>query len=86
MASGVLNSFALILGHCAYIPPSGRAALAIVGYFFGAVPGYSVADYHAALTEQLVAAGETAAQAAKEVAWLDRCAASYVVPPWARSH
>lgn len=86
MESAVLHSFALIIGKCVVIPPSAKAALLMVGYFFGAVPGLSAADYHAMLARQLVAAGESRAQAAQDVAGFDRCAASYVVPPWARAH
>jgi hypothetical protein len=75
-----VNSFAMIFGKCVWIPPSPKAALVALSYFYGATPGVLPADYEAALRDQLVAAGFTQQAAVAEVKWLDDCFASYVVP------
>jgi hypothetical protein len=75
-----VNSFAMIFGRCVWIPPSPKAALMALSYFYGAVLGGTPADYEAALRTQLVAAGSTEEAATAEVRWLKDCFASYVVP------
>lgn len=76
-----MNSFALIVGKCVWIPPSGKAALAFIMYLWGASgPGVTVQDYEALIIEQMVIAGETKDQAQDDMQWLNHCAASYVVP------
>ena len=81
-----MNSFALIIGKCVWIPPSPKAALAVMLYFFGAGdPGTLPATYEAVIEQQLVSAGAAAAQAHKEMLWLDECFGSYVVPADKRS-
>ena len=63
-----------------WIPPSPKAALLTLSYFYGVAPGVSSADYEEAIRAQLVAAGATSQAAAAEVKWLDDCFASYIVP------
>jgi hypothetical protein len=75
-----VNSFAMIFGKCVWIPPSPKAALLALSYFYGAVLGGTPDEYEAALRAQFVAAGFTQQAASAEVRWLDDCFASYVVP------
>jgi hypothetical protein len=75
-----VNSFAMIFGKCVWIPPSPKAALLALSYFYGITPGVPPAEYEDAIRGQLVAAGATEEAAQAEVKWLDNCFASYVVP------
>jgi hypothetical protein len=77
-----MNSFAMIFGHCVWIPPSPKAALVALGLFFGIGVGGEpdVAADEALIAGQYVSAGKTEAEAKKEVAWLNQCFASYEVP------
>jgi hypothetical protein len=77
-----MNSFAMIFGHCVWIPPSPKAALVALGLFFGIGVGVEpdVAADEALIADQYVATGKTQAEADKEVAWLNACFASYEVP------
>ena len=70
----------MIFGKCVWIPPSPKAALLALNYFYGVVPGLPATEYETAILAQLVAAGATREAAAAEVKWLDDCFASYVVP------
>jgi hypothetical protein len=72
-----MNSFAMIFGKCVWIPPSPKAAMIALAYFFGTVPGLSPAAYEALIRQQLVAAGASEESAAAEVKWLDGCFATY---------
>jgi hypothetical protein len=75
-----VNSFAMIFGKCVWIPPSPKAALMALSYFYGAAPGVAPAEYETALRAQFLAAGFTQQAATAEVKWLDDCFDSYVVP------
>ncbi len=68
-----MNSFAMIFGHCVWIPPSPKAALVALGLFFGIGVGGEpdVAADEALIAGQYVSAGKTEAEAQKEVAWLN---------------
>jgi len=83
-----MNSFAMIFGHCVWIPPSPKAALVALGLFFGiGITGEpDIAAGEAILTSQYVATGKTPIQAQKEVALLNACFGSYEVPPENRNH
>src|SRR5215469_4670596 len=83
-----MNSFAMIFGHCACIPPSPKAALVALGLFFGiGVHGEpDIAAGEAILASQYVAAGKTQSEAQKEVASLNACFGTYEIPPENRSH
>jgi hypothetical protein len=83
-----MNSFAMIFGHCVWIPPSPKAALVALGLFFGIGVGGEpdVAADEAEIAAQYVSAGKTEAEAQKEVAWLNACFASYEVPADKRAH
>ena len=70
----------MIFGKCVWIPPSPKAALLALSYFYGVAPGVPPAEYEDAIRAQLVAAGASQEAAAAEVKWLDDCFASYVVP------
>lgn len=70
----------MIFGKCVWIPPSPKAALLALGYFYRVAPGLAPAEYADAIRGQLVAAGATQDAAAAEVKWLDDCSASYVAP------
>jgi hypothetical protein len=72
-----MNGFAFIVGHCVWIPPSAKAALAFTAWFFGAVPGMQPEDYAQAIAAQYRAAGKTERQAAAQIAWLRGCIASW---------
>jgi hypothetical protein len=75
-----MNSFAMIFGKCVWIPPSPKAALLALSYFYGVAPCTPPTDYEAAIRGQLTAAGASQEAAAAEVKWLHDCFASYVVP------
>jgi hypothetical protein len=49
-----VNSFAMIFGKCVWIPPSPKAALLALSYFYGVAPGVPPAEYEAAIRAQLV--------------------------------
>ena len=77
-----MNSFAIIFGHCVWIPPSPMAALVALHLFFG-VDIHTNSEYAAAKTaiaQQYVSTGKTEAAAEKEVADLDACFGTYEVP------
>ena len=78
-----MNSFAIIFGHCVWVPPSPKAALLALGLFFGVgVTGEAdvVAD-QTAIVDQYVSAGMTRFDAEHEMAALNACFASYEAPP-----
>jgi hypothetical protein len=75
-----MNSFAMIFGKCVWTPPSPKAALLTLSYFYGVAPGVPPAQYEDAIRAQLVSAGATQEAAAAEVHWLEDCFASYVAP------
>ena len=83
-----MNSFAMIFGHCVWIPPSPKAALVALNLFFGigttTQPDITAAE--AIIAAQYVAGGKTQVEAQKEVAWLNACFGSYEVPPENRNH
>jgi hypothetical protein len=83
-----MNSFAMIFGHCVWIPPSPKAALVALGLFFGvgvnAEP--DVIRDEAIITAQYVAAGKSKAEAQQEVTALNACFATYEVPPQNMNH
>ena len=82
-----MNSFAMIFGHCVWIPPSPKAALVALSLFFG-IGGNNEPDIaagEAILVSQYVAAGKTEIEAQKEVASLNACFGTYEVPPENRS-
>ena len=83
-----MNSFAMIFGHCVWIPPSAKAALIALNLFFG-IGINSQADItagEAILASQYISAGKTQSEAQKEVASLNACFGSYEVPPENRNH
>jgi hypothetical protein len=77
-----MNGFAMIFGHCVWVPPSSKAAMVALSLFFGIgihdEPG--VAAGEALLASQYVSAGKTQTEARKEVAALNACFASYELP------
>jgi len=83
-----MNSFAMIFGHCVWIPPSPKAALIALNLFFGigttTQPDITAAE--AIIAAQYVARGNTQVEAEKEVASLNACFGSYEVPPENRNH
>jgi len=83
-----MNSFAIIFGHCVWIPPSPKAALVALGLFFGiGINGQpDIAAGEAILASQYIAAGKTPMQAQKEIASLNACFGTYEVPPENRNH
>jgi hypothetical protein len=83
-----MNSFAIIFGHCVWIPPSPKAALIALSLFFGIGVNSEpdIAAGEAILASQYVAAGKTQIEAQKEVASLNACFASYEMPPENRNH
>src|SRR5262249_50879838 len=83
-----MNSFAMIFGHCVWIPPSPKAALVALSLFFGiGINGEpDIAAGEAVLASQYVSAGKTQIEAQKEVASLNACFGTYEVPPENRSH
>ena len=83
-----MNSFAMIFGHCVWIPPSPKAALAALSLFFGiGINSESdIAAGEAILASQYVSAGKTQIEAQKEVDSLNTCFGTYEVPPENRNH
>ena len=83
-----MNSFAMIFGHCVWMPPSPKAALVALNLFFGigttTQPDITAAE--AIIAAQYVARGNTQVEAEKEVASLNACFGSYEVPPENRNH
>jgi hypothetical protein len=75
-----MNSFAMIFGKCVWIPPSPKAAVVALSYFFGTMPGVLPTEYEAQLREQMVAAGAAQDAAMTEVKWLVQCFGTYSVP------
>ena len=83
-----MNSFAIIFGHCVWIPPSPMAAVVALNLFFG-VGIHTNSEYAAAeatIVSQYVSTGKTEAAAKKAVADLDECFGTYEVPPENRKH
>ena len=70
----------MIFGKCVWIPPSPKAAMLALSYFYGGAPGVPPAQYEDAIRSQLVSAGATQEAATAEVKWLNDCFASYVAP------
>jgi hypothetical protein len=83
-----MNSFAMIFGHCVWIPPSPKAALVALSLFFGIGINSEpdIAAGEAILASQYVSAGKTRIEAQKEVASLNVCFGTYEVPPENRNH
>lgn len=83
-----MNSFAMIFGHCIWIPPSPKAALIALSLFYGIGINTQpdVASAEAIIASQYVAGGKTQLAAEKEVAALNACFASYEVPPEMQNH
>jgi len=83
-----MNSFAMIFGHCVWIPPSPKAALVALSLFFGIGINSEpdIAAGEAILASQYVSAGKTQIEALKEVASLNACFGTYEVPPENRNH
>ena len=79
-----MNSFAMIFGHCVWIPRSPKAALAALSLFFNTEP--DIAAGEAILASQYVSAGRTPIEAQKEVASLNACFGTYEVPPENTNH
>ena len=83
-----MNSFAMIFGHCVWIPPSPKAALVALSLFFGIdINGKpDIAAAEAVLASQYVWAGKTQIEAQSEIASLNACFGSYELPPENRNH
>src|SRR5882757_4779036 len=83
-----MNSFAMIFGHCVWIPPSPKAALVALSLFYGIGINSQpdIANGEAILAGQYVSAGKTQIEAQKEVAALNACFGTYEVPPENRNH
>jgi len=83
-----MNSFAMIFGHCVWIPPSPKAALVALNLFFGIGINTEpdIAAGEAILASQYVSAGKTQVEAQKEVDALNTCFGTYEVPPENRNH
>jgi len=83
-----MNSFAMIFGHCVWIPPSPKAALVALSLFFGIGINTEpdIAAGEAILASQYVSAGRTPIEAQKEVASLNACFGTYEVPPENTNH
>jgi hypothetical protein len=83
-----MNSFAMIFGHCVWIPPSPKAALMALNLFFGIGinSGVEITEGEAVLAGQYIASGKTQIEAQKEVASLNACFGTYEVPPENTNH
>jgi hypothetical protein len=83
-----MNSFAMIFGHCVWIPASPKAALVALNLFFGIGINNNpdVAAGEAVLASEYVAAGKTQIEARKEIASLNACFGTYEVPPENTNH
>lgn len=69
--------FAYIVGKCLWLPPSPKAALAFLVYFYGINPDFTIVDYESVIKQQLVASGYTEQRADNEIKWLDKCMEMY---------
>jgi hypothetical protein len=76
-----MNGFAMIFGKCVWVPPSPKAAMLTLAYFFGSAPSVTPDAYEAQIRQQLVAAGATQEAAVAEMKWLDGCFATYTPDP-----
>ena len=78
-----MNSFAMIFGHCVWIPPSPKAALAALCLFYGIGIGGEpdITASEKAIAQQYVATGKTQEEANSEVLWLNTCFGTYKAPP-----
>jgi hypothetical protein len=78
-----LNSFALIFGHCVWVPASPKAALVALSLFCGIgisdEPNVRAAEI--SIAGQYVAASKSQPEADKEMVRLNACFATYEVPP-----
>ena len=83
-----MNSFAMIFGHCVWIPPSPKAALVALNLFFGIGinTGPEISAGEAILASEYVSGGKTQIEAQKEVDSLNTCFGTYEVPPENRNH
>ncbi|HEV2098537.1 MAG TPA: hypothetical protein VGR45_06370 [Stellaceae bacterium] len=83
-----MNSFAMIFGHCVWIPPSPKAALVALNLFFGIGINseHDIAAGEAVLASQYVSAGKTQIEAQKEIASLNACFGTYEIPPENKNH
>ena len=72
--------FAYLIGKCVWAPPSAKAALAFLVYFYGLDPSMTIVDYEAVLQQQMVAAGMTADEAKAKMQWLDKCMVDAYTP------
>jgi hypothetical protein len=83
-----MNSFAMIFGHCVWIPPSPKAALVALNLFFGIGINTEpdIAAGEAVLASQYVSAGKTQIEALREVGSLNACFGTYEIPPENRNH
>ena len=79
--AGNLNSFAIIVGKCVWVPPSAKAAVIFVTYFFGALPSITADIYEYNLTQRFISAGMTTQEVEAELKRLNDCIGTYVVPP-----
>jgi hypothetical protein len=70
-----MNSFAMIFGHCVWIPPSPKASLAALLLFYGVGISGEADDAAAeqAIAQQYVATGKTQDEAKSEIRWLRTC-------------
>jgi hypothetical protein len=77
-----MNSFAMIFGHCVWIPPSPKAALVALCLFYGiGISGEpDITASEQAIAQQYVATGKTQEEAKSEVRWLNTCFGTYEVP------
>ena len=88
LGEDIVNSFAMIFGHCVWIPPSPKAALVALNLFFGigtpTQPDIIAAE--AIIAAQYVAGGKTQVEAQNKIAWLNACFEIYEVLPEKRNH
>lgn len=67
-----MTGFGILIGKCYIVPPSAKAAMLLVAWMFGAIPGMSYADYRFAMLQQY-----PAAQAKAAVARIEQCFSDY---------
>jgi hypothetical protein len=83
-----MNSFAMIFGHCVWIPPSPKAALVALNLFFGigttTQPDITAAE--GTIAAQYVAGGRTQVEAQEKITWLNACFGTFEVPPENRNY
>jgi hypothetical protein len=65
--------FAFMIGKCLWGPPSAKAALAFIVYFYGLNPEFGTIEYETVIQQQMIAAGATADEAKAKMEWLDKC-------------